>query len=111
MGKAQKATVPAVIARHQAELEQLCREYGVERLEVFGSAVTGEFDPEHSDLDFLIEYRDDFDLGPWMREFFRFQDELQALFGRDVDLVFLEGVRNPYIRKNIESTRMLLYAA
>jgi len=109
--EAQKANVPAVIANHQAELERLCREYGVERLELFGSAVSRDFDPEHSDLDFLIEYRDDFDLGPWMRDFFRFQDELKALFGRDVDLVFIDGVRNPYFRENIESTRTLLYAA
>jgi predicted nucleotidyltransferase len=102
---------PAVITDHQSELEELCREFGIERLELFGSAASGEFDPNHSDLDFLVQYPDGFDLGPWMRDFFRFQEALKSLFGRNVDLIFLDGIRNPYFRRNIESTRTLLYAA
>jgi uncharacterized protein len=111
MGKAQKNKVPAVIAKHQAELERLCREYGVERLEVFGSAVSGDFDPDRSDLDFLIEFQPGVDLGHWMKHFFAFEDELKALFERDVDLVFPKGIRNPYLKRNIDATRLLLYAA
>jgi len=93
------------------ELIELCRKFGVSRLEIFGSVMTDEFDPERSDLDFLIDYPDDLDLGPWMRDFFLLEEALESLFGRSVDLVFLNGIRNPYFRRNIESTRTLLYAA
>lgn len=111
MSKVHNDKLPPVIAKHQVELERLCREYGVERLELFGSAVTGDFDPEHSDLDFLIEFQSGVDLGPWMKHFFEFEDELKALFERDVDLVFPKGIRNPYLKRNIDATRLLLYAA
>jgi predicted nucleotidyltransferase len=111
MGGASNKRIPDVIADHRAELEALCREYGVERLEVFGSATSGRFNPETSDLDFLVEYKDDFDLGPWMRDLFRFQEALEELFGRSVDLVFASGIRNPFLRRSIDESRMLLYAA
>ncbi|MGE3798660.1 MAG: nucleotidyltransferase domain-containing protein, partial [Thermomicrobiales bacterium] len=43
------------VEKHLDEIIRLCEEYGVARLEIFGSAVSGEFDPERSDVDFLIE--------------------------------------------------------
>ena len=47
------------------ELRALCHEYGVLRLEVFGSALTSRFDPETSDVALLVEYPPEHDLGPW----------------------------------------------
>ena len=44
-----------ILSPHQAELEALCKRYHVRRLEVFGSAVREDFDPQHSDLDLLVE--------------------------------------------------------
>ena len=46
------------IARHRDELEKLCRRYQVWRLELFGSAASGEFDPNTSDLDFLVMFEE-----------------------------------------------------
>lgn len=46
----------ADLARHRDELVRLCRHFGVRRLDVFGSAVHGQFDPARSDLDFLVEF-------------------------------------------------------
>ena len=54
-----------MIAEHLEAIRALCREYGVLRLEVFGSVCTPEFDPERSDVDFLVEYPEDYDFGPW----------------------------------------------
>ncbi len=45
-----------LIAQHRAEIEALCRRYGVRRLELFGSAVAGRDGPNESDLDFLVEF-------------------------------------------------------
>jgi predicted nucleotidyltransferase len=103
--------IPAMIDERRVELEVICRRHGVARLELFGSALTGSFDPQTSDLDFLVEFLPEHDLGPWMKDFFDLIDDLQELFGRKVDLVFGSGIRNPYLKRNINATRTLLYAA
>ncbi|CAN5509322.1 hypothetical protein BH23CHL4_BH23CHL4_07620 [soil metagenome] len=46
----------AIIEERRDEIIALCKEHEVVRLEIFGSAVTGEFDFEMSDVDFLAEY-------------------------------------------------------
>ena len=45
-----------LVKQHVQELKSLCQKHHVERLEVFGSAVTGQFDTQSSDLDFLVEF-------------------------------------------------------
>lgn len=100
-----------IIEQHREALEELCRKYRVALLEVFGSASTGDFDPVHSDIDFLVEFLPDQDLGPWLSHFFAFQEAVQALLGCRVDLVMPGGLRNPYFVQEVERTRRLLYAA
>lgn len=99
-----------LIETKRAELAQLCAQYRVRRLELFGSATNERFDPGTSDLDFLVEFQD---LSP--REhadaFFGLVEDLQQLFGRPVDLVERRAIRNPYFLRAVEQTRMLLYAA
>ncbi len=66
------------VVEHNLEaIRALCREYGVARLDLFGSAATGEFEPGRSDIDFLVEYAPDADLGPWMRRFLELRDRLE----------------------------------
>src|SRR5262249_16010283 len=100
-----------LIKSNLATLQDLCRRYGVARLELFGSAVTAGFDPAHSDLDFLVEFLPEQPLGPWLRHYFEFQTELARLFGRPVDLVLSSAVRNRYFRRELDRTRTVLYAA
>jgi predicted nucleotidyltransferase len=90
----------AEIADKRQDLIALCRRYGVERLEVFGSAArAADFDLSGSDADFLVtfssQYRND------LSAFADFKEALQALLGRSIDLVEREAVeasRN-YIRR------------
>jgi predicted nucleotidyltransferase len=93
------------------KIQELCRQYGVKRLELFGSAATEAFDPARSDVDFLVEFFPDQQLGPWLRHYFAFQAELARLVGRPVDLVLSTTVRNRYFQKELERTRIVLYAA
>lgn len=91
-------------------LHALCRKYGVRRLDLFGSAAAGDFDPARSDLDFLV----DFDPAPPGRradQYFGFLADLEALFGRAVDLVEVGANHNPYFLASVNATRMPLYAA
>jgi|SRR5215218_6718450 predicted nucleotidyltransferase len=98
------------IEQHRDEIIAICEEYGLARLELFGSAATGEFDPERSDVDFLIEYPEGFDYGDWGSRVTEIQDRLQDILGRDVDLVALRWVVNPYLKRSIEETRLPIYA-
>jgi predicted nucleotidyltransferase len=55
---------------------------------IFGSAVTDNFIPEISDIDFLVKFQPDSDLGPWMAHYFGFRDELGEL----LVIIWLEGI-------------------
>lgn len=91
-------------------VEQLCRKFRVRRLELFGSAVGIAFDPQSSDLDFLVEF-EELKHGEYADTYFGLLEGLQELFHRDVDLVMVSAVKNPFFLKSIERTRRLLYAA
>ena len=100
-----------IIAENLEAIRALGREFGVLRLEVFGSICTPEFDPETSDVDFLVEYPDDYDFGPWVSRYFAFKELLSRLLGRPVDLVMASAPRNVYFARSIDRTKQLLYAA
>ena len=87
----------------------VCRRFGVRRLSVFGSAVTGDFSPERSDVDFLVEF--DNDLESRFDAYFGLKDELEHLLGRPVDLVMPKALENPYFAASVERSRQELYAA
>ena len=95
----------------RAEIEALCRKLGVKRLDVFGSAATGDFKPETSDLDFLVEFEDNAKGPGYAHHYFDLKDALEALFDRHVDLVVSSAIRNPYFRASAERSRVQLYAA
>lgn len=100
-----------IIENNRPRIEELCRQYHVARLEVFGSAAQGTFDPDRSDVDFLVEFESTAHLGPWMSEYFDLKGDLEALFGRSVDLVMPGAMRNPYFIREVDRTRRLLYAS
>ena len=99
-----------LIDEKRDEIVDLCRRYHVRALELFGSAVTNRFNPISSDIDFLVDYEA---LPP--REhaacYFGLLFSLQDLLGREVDLVEVSAVRNPYFLQAIATDRVLLYAA
>ena len=98
---------PLVIDRDA--IEALCRKYAVRRLLLFGSAATDRFDEATSDIDFLVEFDD----APVSRfdAYFGLKEDLEALFGRPVDLVSTSAMENPYFAKSVASTSRELYAA
>ena len=100
----------AAIADKREELAELCRQYDVARLEVFGSAARGtDFDPKKSDADFLVEFEPESRLRPYHR-YFDLVDVLRNTLGRLVDLVEFGAVRNPYLRVAINKSREVAYA-
>ena len=99
------------ISDKREQLAEICRRYGVVRLEVFGSAARGtDFDPEISDTDFLVEFRND-NNRTRLQQYFDFAAALRHSLGRSVDLVEAGAVRNPYLRAAIDKSRELVYAS
>lgn len=92
------------------ELVRLCRQFHVQRIELFGSAAGKDFDPAASDLDLLVTFQD-LKLGEYAAAYFGLKEALEALFQRPVDLVVASAVKNPYFLEEIEKSRTLLYAA
>ena len=101
--------IPAI--QDQADsLRSLCLNYGVQRLEVFGSAATSSKLPEDSDLDFLVEFQPKANAA-YADTYFGLLEDLQNRFGRPVDLVVGAAVKNPYFLQSIEQTKILVYEA
>jgi uncharacterized protein len=98
-----------LVEQHARELSELCRRFRVERLYLFGSAATGSFDPHQSDLDFLVQLADRGPTGGYADRYLGLAEALEALFGRPVDLVTVESIRNPFFRGEIERTCQVVY--
>jgi hypothetical protein len=99
-----------LIEEHRAALVALCRQSRVARLEVFGSAATGQDFGAESDVDFLVEFQP-LEPGEHARCYLGLLVDLQDLFGRHVDLVETGAIRNPYFLEAVNETRTVLYAA
>jgi predicted nucleotidyltransferase len=103
--------IPVLREKHEA-LAALCLSYGVRRLEVFGSAATDDrFDPERSDLDFIVDFEAGQDMGPWLKHYFDFKAALEGPFRRRVDLIIGSALKNSFLIREISSMRTTLYAA
>jgi uncharacterized protein len=91
-------------------VERLCRELGVKRLDLFGSATCDAFDPERSDLDFLVEFLPEASK-PWMGEYTDLREGLEKIFERKVDVVPIKQFKNRFFREAVKRSRRPLYAA
>ena len=101
--------LPALLSDKLEPLRALCDRYGVERLELFGSAARGEFDPTSSDLDFIVQMKGRREPG-YARRFCDFADALEALYGRRVDLLTELMIKNPYFKAEVDKDRRLMVA-
>ena len=96
-----------LIDQHRAQLRVLCDQFGVERLELFGSGTGADFNPDTSDLDFIVQMRNPLQAG-YARRFCGFADALEQLFGRRVDLLTEAMIRNPVFKAHVDQSRELV---
>ena len=99
----------SILNHHLVAIPDICRRYGVCRLELFGSATTEAFDPARSDLDFLVDF--DARTSDLFHRYFGLKESLEALFGREVDLVMVGAMRNPRFIESVNRTSQLVYLA
>jgi len=98
-----------LIEENLEEIGRLCRLHGVRKLEVFGSILRQDFDPQRSDVDVLVEFQPQ--AANSFSNFLDLKEALESLFGRRVDLVALRAIRNSRLRHHIEQSKSPVYAA
>lgn len=97
-----------LVEQKRRELLELCRKFQVERLDLFGSAVTGSFQTQSSDLDFIVSFGSPTP-GTYLDLYLDFAEALEHLFQHSVDVLTEKSIRNPYFRRRVELTRQTLY--
>ena len=92
-----------------AQFPALCRRYRVQRLAAFGSVLTAAFN-EESDVDFIVTF-EPMPLEEYPENYCDLKDALQALFGRPVDLLEAQAIRNPYLKAELDATQKVVYGS
>ncbi|WP_328530369.1 nucleotidyltransferase domain-containing protein [Nocardioides sp. NBC_00368] len=90
-------------------ITRACERLGVARLRIFGSAASGNFDPESSDLDFFVDFLPE--VHDLLGNYLALTEELETIVGRKVDLVMSDAVENPYFAAQAFSSAQEVYAA
>jgi hypothetical protein len=103
--------VPGFIADRHDDIAAMCRRHHARRLELFGSATRADFDPQRSDLDFLVDLAEDLSPGGYAEAYFGLKRELEALLHRSLDLLEDPQIVNPYLRPRVDAERVTVYGA
>lgn len=96
------------IAVDRESIVTFCRKWKIVEFGFFGSVLRDDFRPD-SDVDVLVTFAED---SHWsLFHVVDMIDELRAIFGRDVDLVEKDAIRNPFRRRAILAGHQVFYAA
>lgn len=97
-----------LITLHLDTIQALCRAYGVQRLDLFGSATTDRCDEATSDFDFVVTFADT-SMPSYLDRYLAFAEALEAALQRPVDLITERSIRSPYFRQAVDDSRQPLY--
>lgn len=96
-----------LIDKNIEKIRALCNKHKVERLYVFGSILTDNF-KESSDIDLLVDFSG-VDLYNYANNYFDLKTSLENLLKRQIDLLEDKAIKNPYLRKSIDSSKQMIY--
>jgi len=77
---------------------------------IFGSAIRPDFNMQASDIDIQVLFEE---MNPpeHTDAYFGLLDELETAFCRSVDLLEEQAITNPYLKRSIEQTGVVVYAS
>lgn len=96
-----------IIDRNMDDLKRLCTLYNVEKMYLFGSILNSNFNND-SDIDFLVKFKS-IEISTYFDNYMDFKENLEKLFGREVDLVEEQTLRNPILINSINKSKELIY--
>ncbi len=94
------------IQQYNEDIVAICKSLSVKRLYLVGSAARDDFNEEKSDLDVLVEFEGQERL---FYRYFDLKEKLEALLGRNVDIIQPKAVKNPYVQRNLERDKVVIY--
>jgi predicted nucleotidyltransferase len=92
---------------YNEQINDLCKQYNVKKLFAFGSVLTDNFS-ENSDVDLIVDF-DKQAIKDHFLHYFDFKYSLESIFQRAVDLLEEQPIRNSYLKKNIDNSKILIY--
>ena len=95
------------IENHIESLKALCNTYNVDKMYLFGSALTSDFN-ENSDFDFLVKFKS-IELFEYFDNYMNFKENLRKLLGREIDLLEEQTLKNPILIRSINKSKELIY--
>ena len=96
-----------LIDNHIDSLNELCSTYNVDKMYLFGSALNSDFNSK-SDIDFLVKFKS-IELTKYYDNYFYFKESLKDLFGREIDLLEEQALKNPILIRSINRSKELIY--
>jgi len=96
-----------IIQDNIQEIKYLCKKFHVIEMYAFGSVTSDHFTSE-SDIDFLVRFSH-VDPLEYFDNYMDLKENLEQLLLRKVDLVEIQTIKNPILKRSIERTKILLY--
>lgn len=88
-------------------IKQLCKEYRVKNFSAFGSVLTDNFSSD-SDIDFMVDFYEN-DPIKYTDLYFQLKDKLELILKRQIDLIEERGIKNPFFKKEIDESKVMIY--
>ncbi|MEI6594720.1 MAG: nucleotidyltransferase domain-containing protein [Bacteroidota bacterium] len=95
------------LSKHIDEISGLCITNKVKALFAFGSVLTDNYRAD-SDIDLVVEI-DDKDPLSYSDNYFNLKFQLEHLLNRHIDLLEQKAIKNPFLKKQIDDTKVLVY--
>jgi predicted nucleotidyltransferase len=96
-----------IIDNNIDNLKKLCVLHNVEKMYLFGSSLNSNFN-EKSDVDLLVKFKP-IELSKYFDNYIDFKEKLESLFGREVDLLEEQTLKNPILINSIDNSKELIY--
>ena len=98
-----------IIDQHSEQLQKLCNDHMVDQMFVFGSVLTEDFN-DNSDIDFLVKFGK-VDPYSYFENLLDLKENLESVLFRKVDILEMQAVKNPYLKKSIDNNKLLIYGS
>jgi len=97
------------LSTHIDQIQQACVRNKVKTLFAFGSVTSDKFKND-SDVDLVVDIAE-YDPIAYSDNYFNLKEQLEKIFNRHVDLLEQKAIRNPFLKKEIDQTKILVYGA